>query len=157
MVEVKKYFKIRSFWLKLKQLLKKKSDLCTMSNQTFKKEERLKSRKIIGKLFQSGESFGMYPVRLVWLEMHEVHGEFPVKFSLSVPKRSFPKAVDRNRLRRLVREAWRLNKFWLYQQLKNTEKQYAFMVIYTAKEPTDLPKIEEAIKRMNRRFLKKIR
>lgn len=125
-----------------------------MPNFTFKKDERLKSRKIISKLFSDGQSFGMYPLRLVWLEMHEVQGDFPVKFSLSVPKRAFPKAVDRNRLRRLVREAWRLNKFWLYERLEKEGKQYAFMVIYTAKEPMELDKIEESMRRMNRRFLK---
>ena len=125
-----------------------------MQTFTFKKEERLKSRKIIKKLFQDGHSFGMYPLRLVWLEMHEVQGDSPVKFSLSVPKRAFPKAVTRNRLRRLIREAWRLNKHWLYHQLKNEGKQYAFMVIYTAKEPLDLPTITESLRRMNRRFLK---
>jgi len=126
-----------------------------MSTFTFKKAERLKSRKIIGKLFSDGQSFGMYPLRLVWLEMHEVQGDFPIKFSLSVPKRAFPKAVDRNRLRRLVRESWRLNKFWLYERIEDEGKQYAFMVIYTAKEPMDLGKIEDSMRRMNRRFLKK--
>lgn len=126
-----------------------------MPSFTFTKAERLKSRKIIGKLFSDGQSFGMYPLRLVWLEMHEAQGDFPIKFSLSVPKRSFPKAVDRNRLRRLVREAWRLNKFWLYERIEHEGKQYAFMVIYTAKEAMDLDKIEDAMRRMNRRFLKK--
>ncbi|MFT5748704.1 MAG: ribonuclease P protein component [Paraglaciecola sp.] len=126
-----------------------------MSTCTFKKAERLKSRKIIGKLFSDGQSFGMYPLRLVWLEMHEIQGDFPVKFSLSVPKRAFPKAVDRNQLRRLVREAWRLNKSWLYDRTKDDGKQYAFMVIYTAREPMKLPKIEESMRRMSRRFLKK--
>jgi len=87
--------------------------------------------------------------------MHEVQGDFPIKFSLSVPKRAFPKAVDRNRLRRLVRESWRLNKFWLYERIEDEGKQYAFMVIYTAKEPMDLGKIEDSMRRMNRRFLKK--
>lgn len=126
-----------------------------MSTATFKKDERLKSRKIIGKLFSDGQSFGMYPLRLVWLEMHEVQGDSPVKFSLSVPKRAFPKAVDRNRLRRLVREAWRLNKNWLYDRLTDDGKQYAFMVLYIAKEPLELPQIEDAMRRVNRRFLKK--
>ena len=87
--------------------------------------------------------------------MHEIHGPYPVKISISIPKRAFPKAVQRNRLRRLVREAWRLNKYWLYNKL-GTEKQYAFMVIYIAKEPLEIGKIEESVRRMNRRFLKKV-
>lgn len=138
----------------MKAFYLKSLDICRMSTCTFTKDERLKSRKIIGKLFSDGQSFGMYPLRLVWLEMHEKQGDSPIKFSLSVPKRAFPKAVDRNRLRRLVREAWRLNKSWLYDRLDD-EKQYAFMVLYTAKEPMELPKIEDAMRRINRRFLKK--
>ncbi len=143
------------YFSKMKVFYPKSLDICQMSTATFKKDERLKSRKIIGKLFSDGQSFGMYPLRLVWLEMHEIQGDFPVKFSLSVPKRAFPKAVDRNRLRRLVREAWRLNKAWLYDRLADDGKQYAFMVLYTAKEPLELSKIEDAMRRVNRRFLKK--
>ena len=134
-----------------------KSAFHSMPSYTFKQHERLKSQKIIGKLFQSGQSFGMYPLRLIWLELDQWQGDAPVKFSLSVPKRAFSKAVQRNQLKRLIREAWRLNKHWLYDRLKDSEKQYAFMVIYTAKEPMPLEKIQAATRRMNQRFLKKRR
>ena len=124
-----------------------------MPEFTFKKEEKLKSRKIIGKLFSAGQSFGAFPLRLVWLEMNEKHGKSPIKFSVTVPKRAFPKAISRNRIKRLMREAWRLNKFWLYDKI-DSEKQFAFMVIYTGREEKSLKEIENAMRRMNRKFLK---
>ncbi|HFA51865.1 MAG TPA: ribonuclease P protein component [Bacteroidetes bacterium] len=126
-----------------------------MKKFTFKKAERLKSRKVIGRMFKDGKSFGVYPLRLVWLEMEERKSKSPVQFTVSVPKRSFKSAVKRNRLKRKVREAWRLNKNWLYEKLENTDSQIAFMVIYTAKEDLPFEQIEAAMRTINRRFFKK--
>ncbi len=127
-----------------------------MPDFSFKKGEKLKSKKVLGKMFQEGQSFGMFPLRLIWLKMETPLSEYPVQFTLSVPKRAFPKAAHRNRMRRRVREAWRLNKHWLYRKLENQEGQFAFMVLYTAKEPFDFEKIEGAMKRMNQKFVKKL-
>ena len=122
---------------------------------TFKKAERLKSRKIIGRLFKEGYSFGVYPLRLVFLKNEEPRQDAPVQFTVSVPKRSFKSAVVRNRLKRKVREAWRLNKHWLYRKLENTEGQFAFMVIYTGKEEFPYKEIEKAMRNLNYRFAKR--
>lgn len=127
-----------------------------MSKFTFKKTEKLKSRKVIEQMFQrKGKSFGMFPLRLIWIETEEKDSEFPVQFSLSVPKRAFPKAVHRNRIRRLMREAWRLNKHRLYEKLEGQNRQFSFMVLYTAKESLLYEKIEESMIRMIKRFAKK--
>ncbi len=126
-----------------------------MSSFTFKKAERLKSRKTIERLFKEGKSFGVYPLRLVFLKMDEPKSEAPVQFTVSVPKRSFKSAVARNRIKRKVREAWRLNKHWLYKKLEKEEGQFAFMVIYTGKEDLPYQEIEKAVRNMNYRFVKK--
>ena len=126
-----------------------------MTTFTFKKKERLKSRKIIEQLFRDGQSFGAYPLRLVFLKMEEPKGDSPVQFTVSVPKRNFKSAVARNRIKRKVREAWRLNKHWLYKKLSKMEVQYAFMVIYSGKEDFPYSEIERAMKNMNMRFVKK--
>ncbi len=94
-----------------------------MPTFTFKKAERLKSRKVIELLFKDGKSFGAYPLRLVFLKNEEPRSNAPVQFTVSVPKRSFKSAVARNRIKRKVREAWRLNKHWLYEKLEKTEGQ----------------------------------
>ncbi len=126
-----------------------------MPTCTFKKAERLKSRKIIGRLFKEGQSFGAYPLRLVFLKNDEPRTDAPVQFTVSVPKRTFKSAVARNRIKRKVREAWRLNKHWLYKKLEGAEGQFAFMLIYTGKEDFPFAEIEKAMRNVNFRFAKK--
>ena len=74
-----------------------------MSSYTFHRDERLKSRKVIGMLFKEGKSFGQYPLRVVYMPVEERRSDFPAQFTVSVPKKKFPKAVSRNRIRRQVR------------------------------------------------------
>lgn len=121
------------------------------------KAERLKSRKAIQRLF-SGQSpsFAQYPVRLIFLE-REVEGGVPVSITVSVPKRKFPKAVDRNRIRRQVKETWRLNKHRLYKKLPPDSPGFDFVLLYVAREPVPFAQIEQAVQVMIRRFLKKQR
>ena len=87
-------------------------------------EERLKSRKLIGELYTRGQAVKAYPLRMVYLQI-EHHSDFPVKAAVSVPKRNFKKAVDRNRLKRLLRETYRSEKEIVYS---NTNKPYVFMI-----------------------------
>ncbi len=122
---------------------------------TFKKTERLKSEKTIGRMFKEGQSFGVYPLRLVWLKVEEPRSESPVQFTVSVGKKNFKSAVARNRIKRKVREAWRLNKGRLYKKLEGAEGQLAFMVLYTAKEDLPHQDIEKAMKTLIHIFIKK--
>jgi len=124
-----------------------------MTKNTFKRGERLKSRKIIQQLFKKGQSFGVYPLRLVWMKMEEPKSDYPVQFTVSVSKKRFKTAVQRNRLKRQVREAWRVQKADLYQNLP-AENQFAFMVIYTGKEAFPYAEIDRAMQKLIQRFLK---
>jgi ribonuclease P protein component len=125
-----------------------------MPEFTFTKAERLSSRKAIERLFSEGQSFAKYPIRLVWMPLSAApEATFSVQVALSVPRKKFKKAVSRNRIRRLMREAWRMNKHRLYRELVVGEEQYAFMLIYTAMEELPLKQIEEAIQGIIRRFL----
>lgn len=124
-----------------------------MGLYAFHKEERLKSEKTIGQLFKIGASFGQYPLRLVYLALEEKQDAYPVKVAFSVPKKKFPKAVQRNRLKRLMREAWRLNKNRLYREMKKQSGAYAFMILYTGKEEASFVEIEKNMRNIIRRFL----
>ena len=122
---------------------------------TFRRAERLRSRKTIARMFKEGKSVRAYPLRLVWLPLAADEAETPVQFGVSVPKRNFKSAVARNRLKRRLKEAWRLNKGWLYRQLEGKQKSFAFMVLYTGKEELAYPEIEAALQKLNRAFLSK--
>lgn len=81
-----------------------------MSRFSLKRSERLKSQKIISGLFQSAHSFGKAPIRILWKVEKNVTQNVPCKVVIAVPKRKFKKAVHRNRIKRLIKEAYRLNK-----------------------------------------------
>ena len=76
---------------------------------SFSKEERLCSVKLIEKLFHNGSSFLLYPFRIIWLQ-EELSAGNPVQVLISVPKKKFKRAVDRNLLKRRIREIYRLQK-----------------------------------------------
>lgn len=106
-------------------------------DQTFKKIEKLKSEKLIEQLFSEGKSVATYPLRLVYLKT-VFDDPIQIKTGVSVSKRNFKKAVDRNRIKRLMREAYRLNKS---NNLSNITEQYAFMILYVGKTTTDFKTI----------------
>lgn len=76
---------------------------------SFSKEERLCSTKLIDKLFHNGSSFLLYPFRIIWLQ-EALPAEMPVQVLISVPKKKFKRAIDRNLLKRRIREIYRLQK-----------------------------------------------
>jgi len=127
-----------------------------MPDFTFKKEERLKSKKVLSQLFSKGSSFSAYPIRVVWMPIVPAQGNSPAQMALSVPRKKFNKAAHRNVLRRRIREAYRLNKHLLYSELADCQHQYGFMLIYIAKEALPFDKIESAVKIIIKRLSKEI-
>jgi len=114
---------------------------------TFHKQERLCSKKQIDLLFSSGKGALVYPLKAISLET-PVNLQTQAQAMFVVPKRQFKKAHDRNKLKRRMREAYRLNKSLLYQelQLKNKKKIIAF--IYVGKKEENYSSIEKAIKKL---------
>ncbi|MHB1147800.1 MAG: ribonuclease P protein component [Lutibacter sp.] len=119
---------------------------------TLGKEEKLKSRKLIEHLFAEGKRVKSFPLQLIYLQISH-DSEFPVKVGFSVPKRVVKLAVDRNRIKRMMREAYRLNKYLISEKIK---EPYIFMFIYTAKEEPKYADLVEIFKKVFVKFLSKI-
>ena len=111
---------------------------------TFKKEERLCSKTKIQELFQRGNSFSVFPFRLVYIKV-DSEQEFPAQITFSVPKKKFKSAVDRNHLKRLMREAYRINKSILYDNLTKESVKIAVLVIYLPRHKEEYKEIEDKI------------
>ena len=115
---------------------------------TYPKHEKLKSKTTIDLLFTEGKSVSKYPLRLVYVENKEVDSEL-IKFGVSVSKKYFKKAVDRNYFKRVLRETYRLNKHLL---IDNLEKPHAFMFFYQTKERLSYKEIEEKTIQLFQKF-----
>lgn len=116
-----------------------------MKTNSFKKEERLCNKRLIEKLFHNGSSFHLYPFRVTFLASLEI--SVPAQVIIAVPKRRFKRAVDRNLLKRRIREVYRLNKQeLLYAFLVEQPTGLLFSIQYIGKEIHDFAFIELKLK-----------
>ncbi len=117
-----------------------------MGSYRFRKEERLNKGKDIQELFKKGSSFYLYPFKVILLpnqdQAHPVH-----QVIISVSVRNFKRAVDRNLIKRRIREAYRLNKAGI-----PASKKLMIAYIYTAKEILPFDQIQEKLARTFNRF-----
>lgn len=125
------------------------------SRHTFSRPERLKSAERIARLFKEGESFLAYPLRIVWKAVTEGSENPPVQAAFSVSKRTFRSAVARNRIKRRMREAYRIRKAALYEALEAAGcPPLELMVLYIAKEPLSYADMESGVSKMLRKLPK---
>lgn len=120
-----------------------------------RKPERLNKKKIIEKMFAGGSrSFSIFPLRVVWLPAEEL--DVQASILISVSKRRFKRAVKRNRIKRQIREAYRLNKQILLAPLTEKNRRLAIAFIYLADELMNSALVEEKIKAALTRIVEKI-
>ena len=110
----------------------------------FPKSERLKSRKQIDALFEGGKSFAVFPIRVTY-QFAPSAEKAGLQVGVSASKRFFKKAVDRNRLKRLLREAYRLQKEDLQTQLKTNGLQGFIFFLYTDKTIASFDVVKKAM------------
>jgi ribonuclease P protein component len=115
-----------------------------MHTQSFKKDERLSSQKIIERLFAEGKRFTIFPLGVVWLTT-SLESSSPVQVLISVSRKKFKRAVDRNLLKRRMREAYRRNKQPLLEGLVKKDLQCVIGLIYNGSELATFKEIEEKI------------
>lgn len=97
---------------------------------TYPKNEKLKSRTTIDLMFTEGKSVSKYPLRLVYVPLGTIE-DVPLKMGVSVSKKHFKKAHDRNYFKRVLRETYRHHKHIIIDRL---DKPYAFMFFYQTKD-----------------------
>ena len=119
---------------------------------TFKREEKLKKSKLITRLFAEGNAISVFPIKLIYLQVD--HGSpYKIQAGVSATKRNFNKAVDRNKIKRLLREVYRKNKYLIYQS--EHTKIHIFMFIYQGKKEIDYKILEEKMIIILKKFLQK--
>ena len=108
-----------------------------MPRFTFGRDQRLKSRKQIERVFREGKSMNVFPFRVYFFIQPLVGGRQALQTGVGASRRNFKKAVDRNRIKRLTREAYRLKKESLALLLKERQLSLSLFFIYTGKELPD--------------------
>jgi ribonuclease P protein component len=117
---------------------------------SYPKAEKLKSKKIIDLLFTEGKSVSKYPLRLVYLK-HDFEEDVPLKIGVSVSKKYFKNAVDRNYFKRVLRESYRLNKHLFFEKLGS---KYCCMLFYQTGEKLPYLEINEKTTQLFEKFVK---
>lgn len=117
----------------------------------FPKEEKLKSEKQIQAIFEKGSSIVVYPIKLVYLRTSV--GNVKIQAGVTVPKKNFRSAVHRNKIKRLLRENYRLHKHYIFNKI---EGNYAFMFLYLGKEIPSYGQIEGSMIKILEKFLKRV-
>jgi len=111
-------------------------------DRSFPKAERLCSKKLISQLFAKGSAFNLYPLRFVFLKAETPLPEFP-EVLISVSKKYFKRAHDRNRLKRQIREVYRLNKHKIMSE--NGQSLSVLGIVYIGKEKNKYQLIEKIL------------
>lgn len=109
---------------------------------TFSKAEKLKSRKVIERLFEEGKSLKKFPLKAIYLKVEQQN---KIQAAFSVPKRRFKLAVTRNRIKRQMREAYRLHK---PQVANHNGTAFVVLFIYIHNKKVEYQFIEESMKHL---------
>lgn len=128
-----------------------------VQNFQFKKEERLCSEKLLNELFTNGSSFLCYPFRVTWLPVTTDSQIFPIQVVISVPKKRFKLSVHRNLIKRRIKEAYRLNKSFIYEVLDQNQQKIVLGLNYVGKEIHEFPLLERKLIEMFKTLEKQVK
>jgi len=113
---------------------------------TFSRIESIKQRKQIDRLFSEGQSFKLHPFKVYYI-INEKIADPPVQILIAIPKKDYKRSVDRNKLKRLIREAYRLNKHTLTEHFRQTKINIHVGIVYSGNSGMlSFVEIEEKLK-----------
>jgi ribonuclease P protein component len=115
----------------------------------FRKSERLNNKRMIHQLFRQGRSFYVKPIKVFYYHTKEGNAREPVQVLISVSKKHFKRAVRRNHVKRIIREAYRLNKYMLHNVFDEDEGTLIIGLVYTG---TSMPSGDDVQKKIIRVF-----
>lgn len=119
---------------------------------TYNTNEKLKSKTLIGSLFEEGKSVKAFPLRMVFIETPLSCPNITVQCGVSVSKRNHKLAVTRNGVKRLMREAYRLNK----HEINKKGTTFAILIIYTSRDILTFKEVNKAMAKLLKRFQQEI-
>ncbi len=124
---------------------------------TFRKRERLVSVRLIDELFGGGNSHSLaaYPLRAVYLQKARQEHDEPLQLLISVPKKRFHHAVDRNRVKRQIREAWRRHKQSLTDAL-SADSRLLVALVWLSDSQLSTAEVEERVASLVKRMCEKL-
>ena len=125
--------------------------MSTTPRYFFRKADKLKSRKSIDELFSKGSSFSNFPFKVIWLPENK---EARLQVAVGVSSRNFKKATERNRIKRLMRESWRLQKEKLQLHLQEKDHRLSLIILYVGKELPEYEVVFEKIGTILNRLIK---
>jgi ribonuclease P protein component len=122
---------------------------------SYGKNEKLKGRKLTEQLFRKGNTFFISPVKVFYMQP-ETLLDFPAKAGVGASGKNFKKAVERNRIKRILREAYRLEKPILLNYLEAKKKQVVFFILYTDKTLPHFQSIKTLMPLILQRLIKQL-
>lgn len=122
----------------------------------YHKKEKLKSRTELQAIFTTGKSFSVFPIKVFFVEKDSTDTSVPVHAGVGVSSKHFKKAVDRNRIKRLLREAYRLEKQSLHEAIVTQSKTISVFFLYLEKELPDYTLVREKMKEGIEKLIKRI-
>ena len=122
-------------------------------DQGLSKAERINSKLTIEHIFKKGDSVFAYPYRLVWIENSIEQEAIPAQILISVGKKRFKRAVDRNAIKRLIREVYRINKNKIWEHCKQNDLNLQMGIVYVGKEIGDFAVHNKAMLKLIEKLL----
>ena len=115
-------------------------------DSTFRKEERLKNNLAIQDLIRHGHTVSSFPLKLYWKTVRDPLQKYPARIAISIPKKNFRRAVDRNLMKRRIRESYRKNKHFLNACLNEADLKALMVVLLVSNELMPYEIIESKLK-----------